>query len=66
MSSEHQRRLEELNGSRQTVTERQSKLAALKAQAQRARLETDRVLEARDTPHSRNRSAPRSERGAFR
>ena len=40
---EHQRRLDELNGSRQTVTERQAKLAALKAQAVRARLEIERV-----------------------
>ena len=46
--SEHERRLEELNESRQTVTDQQSKLAALKAQAERARRETDRVLEARN------------------
>jgi septal ring factor EnvC (AmiA/AmiB activator) len=38
-----------LNGSRQTVTERQSKLTGLKAQAERARLEIDRVLAARTT-----------------
>jgi septal ring factor EnvC (AmiA/AmiB activator) len=45
---EHQRRLDELNGSRQTVTERQAKLAALKAQAARARLAIERVLTARN------------------
>jgi murein hydrolase activator len=45
----HQHRLEELNSSRQTVTERQAKLATLKAQAERARLETERVLAARNT-----------------
>lgn len=45
---EHQRRLDDLNGSRQTVTERQAKLAALKAQAERARLEIERVLIARN------------------
>jgi len=44
----HQRRLEELNGSRQVVTERQSKLASLKERAARARLETERVLAARN------------------
>jgi septal ring factor EnvC (AmiA/AmiB activator) len=44
----HQRRLEELNGSRQIVTERQSKLASLKERAARARLETERVLAARN------------------
>jgi murein hydrolase activator len=46
--SEHERRLKELNESRQTVAEQQSKLAPLKAQAERARQETDRVLEARN------------------
>jgi septal ring factor EnvC (AmiA/AmiB activator) len=45
--AEHQRRLEELNVSRQTVTARQDKLASLKAAAERARVEIDRVLEAR-------------------
>ncbi len=47
-AADHQRRLEDLNESRQAVTEQQSKLAALKAQAQRARLEADRVLDARN------------------
>ena len=46
--AEHQRRLEDLNGSRQSVTERQAKLATLKAQAERARVEADRVLAARN------------------
>jgi murein hydrolase activator len=45
---EHQRRLDELNGSRQTVTARQARLAALKAQAVRARREIERVLDARN------------------
>lgn len=44
----HQRRLEELNESRQIGSDRQAKLATLKAQAARARQETERVLEARN------------------
>jgi murein hydrolase activator len=46
--AEHQRRLEELDVSRQSVTARQEKLASLKTAAQRARLEIDRVLETRN------------------
>jgi len=46
---EHRRRLDELSGSRQTMAERQAKLTALKAQAVRARLEIERVLDARNT-----------------
>jgi len=44
---EHQRRLEELSASRQTATERQSRLAELKTRIARARLEIDRLLTAR-------------------
>src|SRR5262245_16582124 len=44
---EHQRRLDELHVSRQAVTARQEQLATLKTTVQRARLEIERVLEAR-------------------
>jgi septal ring factor EnvC (AmiA/AmiB activator) len=46
--SEHQHRLEELQASRETVTDRQTKLAALKTQVQRARADIDRVLDTRN------------------
>src|SRR5262245_12486741 len=42
--ADHQRRLDELNGSRQTVAERQSRLVSLKKQVERARFEIDRAL----------------------
>jgi murein hydrolase activator len=45
---EHQHRLDELHASRETVTDRQAKLTALKTQVQRARAEIDRVLETRN------------------
>jgi murein hydrolase activator len=46
--TDHQRRLEELNGSRQTVAERQTRLTALKSNVQRARVEIDRLVESRN------------------
>ncbi|HEX7795435.1 MAG TPA: peptidoglycan DD-metalloendopeptidase family protein [Vicinamibacterales bacterium] len=45
---DHQRRLDELHASRETVTDRQARLVALKTQVQRARAEIDRVLETRN------------------
>jgi septal ring factor EnvC (AmiA/AmiB activator) len=45
---EHQQRLDGLHASRETVTDRQAKLVALKTQVQRARAEIDRVLETRN------------------
>jgi murein hydrolase activator len=44
---EHQRRLEELSASRQTVSEQQARLTELKTRIARARLEIDRLLTAR-------------------
>jgi murein hydrolase activator len=45
---EHEQRLDGLHASRETVTDRQAKLVALKTQVQRARAEIDRVLETRN------------------
>jgi len=45
---EHEHRLDDLHASRETVTDRQAQLMALKTQGQRARAEIDRVLETRN------------------